>query len=307
MLYEFNRQITKLLTKSGLRDKSSFYDSIPWLKTQIRFPSWWQTYVHTYLFTFSWFQFYIFVFLRLKDKVRSIDISLDLSTALSLGDLDNFTMCALRGIVKEQWSVHAGIQILTVRQAPTLFQIFYPHPSHFILFTDFLPCLPSSIQFHPIHWFSSLFTPIHPFSSLKLTRLCTPSGFSSPLDTLTARIFEFVEVSSISDAWVGVGTLSSTMSLISDVELIFTLFSTVLDSIAASLFVLNWLSWQIVSVSDDKIQITILILRRGALSKPNNQICEIMKLGAMEHMNRLFAQCTSATIISKRILVIMLL
>ena len=41
---------------------------------------------------------------------------------------------------------------------------------------------------------------------------------------------------------------------------------THLDSIAASLFVLNWLSWQIVSVSDDKIQITILILRRGALS-----------------------------------------
>ena len=38
-----------------------------------------------------------------------------------------------------------------------------------------------------------------------------------------------------------------------------------LDSIAASLFVLNWLSWQI--VSDDKIQITILILRRGALSR----------------------------------------
>ena len=38
-----------------------------------------------------------------------------------------------------------------------------------------------------------------------------------------------------------------------------------LDSIAASLFVWNWLSWQI--VSDDKIQITILILRRGALSK----------------------------------------
>ena len=40
MLYEFNRQITKLLTKSGLRDKSSFYDSIPWLQTQIRFLSW---------------------------------------------------------------------------------------------------------------------------------------------------------------------------------------------------------------------------------------------------------------------------
>ena len=38
-----------------------------------------------------------------------------------------------------------------------------------------------------------------------------------------------------------------------------------LDSIATSLFVMNWLSWQI--VSDDKIQITILILRRGALSK----------------------------------------
>jgi len=39
---------------------------------------------------------------------------------------------------------------------------------------------------------------------------------------------------------------------------------TAIDSIAASLFVLNWLSWQI--VSDDKIQITILILRWGALS-----------------------------------------
>ena len=38
-----------------------------------------------------------------------------------------------------------------------------------------------------------------------------------------------------------------------------------LDSIAASLFVLNWLSSQI--VSDDKIQITILILRRGTLSR----------------------------------------
>ena len=37
-----------------------------------------------------------------------------------------------------------------------------------------------------------------------------------------------------------------------------------IDSIAASLFVWNWLSWQI--VSDDKIQITTLILRRGALS-----------------------------------------
>ena len=36
------------------------------------------------------------------------------------------------------------------------------------------------------------------------------------------------------------------------------------DSIAASLFVLNWLSRHI--VSDDKIQITILILRQGALS-----------------------------------------
>ena len=101
---------------------------------------------------FSGFKVYIFVFLGIKAKVRSIDISLDLSIALSLGDLDNFTMCALRGIVKEQWSVHAGIQILTVRQAPTLFQIFYPHPSHFILFTDFLPCSPSSIPFHPWSW-----------------------------------------------------------------------------------------------------------------------------------------------------------
>ena len=41
-----------------------------------------------------------------------------------------------------------------------------------------------------------------------------------------------------------------------------TLF-TVLDSIAASLFENNWLSWQI--VSDDKLQISLL--RRGALSK----------------------------------------
>ena len=151
MLYEFNRQITKLLTKSGLRDKSSFDYSIPWLQTQIRFLSWWQTYVHTYIYKSSFFSGFQ-VFLGLKDKVRSIDISLDLSIALSLGDLDNFTMCALRGIVKEQWSVHAGIQILTVRQAPTLFQIFYPHPSHFILFTDFLPCSPSSIPFHPWSW-----------------------------------------------------------------------------------------------------------------------------------------------------------
>ena len=40
---------------------------------------------------------------------------------------------------------------------------------------------------------------------------------------------------------------------------------SVLDSVAASPFVWNWLSWQI--VSDDKIQITILMLRRGSLSK----------------------------------------
>ena len=39
-----------------------------------------------------------------------------------------------------------------------------------------------------------------------------------------------------------------------------------IDSIAASLFENNWLSSQIVSVSDDKIQITLLILGRGALS-----------------------------------------
>ena len=46
-----------------------------------------------------------------------------------------------------------------------------------------------------------------------------------------------------------------------------------LDSIAASLFVLNWLSWQI--VSDDKIQITILILRQGALSTYGAVICKV--------------------------------
>ena len=38
-----------------------------------------------------------------------------------------------------------------------------------------------------------------------------------------------------------------------------------IDSIAASLFVWNWWSWQI--GTDDKIQTTILILRRRALSK----------------------------------------
>ena len=37
------------------------------------------------------------------------------------------------------------------------------------------------------------------------------------------------------------------------------------DSIAASLFENNWLSWQIVAVADNKIQITLLILGRGAL------------------------------------------
>ena len=45
------------------------------------------------------------------------------------------------------------------------------------------------------------------------------------------------------------------------------------DSIAASLFVLNWLSWQ--KVSDDKIQITILILRQGALSTYGAVICKV--------------------------------
>ena len=41
-----------------------------------------------------------------------------------------------------------------------------------------------------------------------------------------------------------------------------------LDSITTSLFENNWLSWQIVSVSDDKTQITLLILGRGAWSRP---------------------------------------
>ena len=40
-----------------------------------------------------------------------------------------------------------------------------------------------------------------------------------------------------------------------------------LDSIADSLIENNWLSWQI--VSDDKIQITLLILGRGSLSRKN--------------------------------------
>ena len=52
------------------------------------------------------------------------------------------------------------------------------------------------------------------------------------------------------------------------VAILRTLLWTI-DSIAASLFVLNWLSWQI--VSDDKIQIPILILRRGALSSGQYQ------------------------------------
>ena len=37
---------------------------------------------------------------------------------------------------------------------------------------------------------------------------------------------------------------------------------------SASLFEYNWLIWQIVTVSDDKIQITLLILRRGVFSSP---------------------------------------
>ena len=40
-----------------------------------------------------------------------------------------------------------------------------------------------------------------------------------------------------------------------------------LDSIADSLIENNWLSWQI--ISDDKIQITLLILGRGSLSRKN--------------------------------------
>ena len=47
-----------------------------------------------------------------------------------------------------------------------------------------------------------------------------------------------------------------------------------LDSNAVSLFVWNWLSWQIVSVSDYKTQITILILRRGALSRQAESLLE---------------------------------
>ena len=46
-----------------------------------------------------------------------------------------------------------------------------------------------------------------------------------------------------------------------------------LDSIAASLFVLNWSSRQI--VSDDKIQLTILILIRGALSRKDDREDEV--------------------------------
>ena len=48
------------------------------------------------------------------------------------------------------------------------------------------------------------------------------------------------------------------------------------DSIAASLFLWNWLSWQI--VLDNKIQKSILILRRGALSRnqlPANHIAAV--------------------------------
>ena len=42
-------------------------------------------------------------------------------------------------------------------------------------------------------------------------------------------------------------------------------FHNMIDSIAASLFENDWLSWQI--VPDDKIQISLLLLWRGALSK----------------------------------------
>ena len=59
-------------------------------------------------------------------------------------------------------------------------------------------------------------------------------------------------------------TFTSNGSRVGNVSSLWVRSGATLDSIAASLFVLNWLSWQI--VSDDKIQITILILRRGALS-----------------------------------------
>ena len=58
-----------------------------------------------------------------------------------------------------------------------------------------------------------------------------------------------------------------------------------IDSNAVSLFVWNWLSWQI--VSDDKIQMSILKLRRGALS--NHPEAKVTLIAAASPPESLFA------------------
>ena len=59
---------------------------------------------------------------------------------------------------------------------------------------------------------------------------------------------------------------NSFLSCFNICELLFAILNCYprLDGIAASLLENNWLSWQI--VSDDKIQLTLMILGRGALS-----------------------------------------
>ena len=83
---------------------------------------------------FSGFKVYIFVFLGIKAKVRSIDISLDLSTALSLGDLDNFNVRLERD--------RKGTMVCACRD---------PNLNCQTGTNSISDLLSSSIPFHPIH------------------------------------------------------------------------------------------------------------------------------------------------------------
>ena len=74
------------------------------------------------------------------------------------------------------------------------------------------------------------------------------------------------------------------------------IWTALLDSIAASLFVCNRLSWQI--VSDDKIQITILILRRVALSTHYHDKSKILLVDHLKPKLLYLVQGTATNFIS---------
>ena len=71
-------------------------------------------------------------------------------------------------------------------------------------------------------------------------------------------------------------------------------FHNMIDSIAASLFENNWLSWQI--VPDDKIQITLMILGRGGLSswtriRSSHQGCQLPCESCEDNISAGESQC----------------